>query len=94
MLTAASKDQRLIALNGIFELLRRSDESVYSAMTVSELVEATLQMREVIEDGPRREIGQKVSILIAPTGALQETAIDNGWGDEFLKLAKQLEWAP
>jgi hypothetical protein len=25
--------------------------------------------------------------LFAPTGAIQETSVDNGWGDEFLVLS-------
>lgn len=30
---------------------------------------------------------QQLGFLFAPTGAIQETAIDNGWGDDFLRLA-------
>lgn len=34
-----------------------------------------------------------VSILLAPTGPLQETALASGWGDEFLDLASRCDGA-
>jgi hypothetical protein len=29
-----------------------------------------------------------LSLLFAPTGPIQDTAIDNGWGDEFLRISE------
>ena len=29
-----------------------------------------------------------LNFLFAPTGAIQETAIDNGWGEEFLRISE------
>lgn len=34
-----------------------------------------------------------ISILFAPTGPLQETAVSSGWGDEFLALAGRCDAA-
>ena len=34
-----------------------------------------------------------VSILFAPTGPIQETAISSGWGDEFLAVAARCDAA-
>ncbi|HEU0299769.1 MAG TPA: hypothetical protein VFR37_09950 [Longimicrobium sp.] len=34
-----------------------------------------------------------VSILFAPTGPIQETAISSGWGDEFLAVADRFDAA-
>lgn len=34
-----------------------------------------------------------VSVLFAPTGPIQETAIRSGWGDEFLALASRCDGA-
>jgi hypothetical protein len=28
-----------------------------------------------------------LGFLFAPTGAVQETAIENGWGEEFLRIS-------
>ncbi len=33
----------------------------------------------------------KIKLLLAPTGNLQELSIECGWGDEFLRLAEELE---
>lgn len=33
----------------------------------------------------------QIEFLIAPTANLQDLAIDCGWGDEFLKLAAELD---
>jgi hypothetical protein len=33
----------------------------------------------------------RVKLLVAPTGNLQDLSIECGWGDEFLDLARQLE---
>jgi hypothetical protein len=34
-----------------------------------------------------------LSVLFAPTGPLQETALSSGWGDEFLALASRCDGA-
>ena len=34
-----------------------------------------------------------VSVLFAPTGPIQETAISSGWGDEFLVIADRCDAA-
>ena len=33
----------------------------------------------------------RVRLLVAPTGNLQDLSIERGWGDKFLELAWQLE---
>lgn len=35
----------------------------------------------------------KMKLLLAPTGDMQEISINNGWGDEFLKIAYVIEIA-
>ncbi|HEX2209480.1 MAG TPA: hypothetical protein VHG93_17510 [Longimicrobium sp.] len=34
-----------------------------------------------------------LSVLFAPTGPIQETAMSSGWGDEFLSLASRCDGA-
>ncbi len=36
---------------------------------------------------------QKMKLLLAPTGDLQEISISSGWGDEFLEIAYAIEIA-
>lgn len=84
------KEEKLAAIDELLELLQTSDDSGFAVATVSELVEVTLEARRAIECGTRLEIEHKILVLIAPTGALQDTAIDNGWGDKFIELAGRL----
>jgi hypothetical protein len=44
-------------------------------------------------DRVRRGVAQpwEISGLFLPTGALQEVALDNGWGDEYLALADRFD---
>lgn len=55
------------------------------------LAEVDALMRQ-IESG-RRAPTLLVSVLFAPTGPLQETALSSGWGDEFLALARRCDAA-
>lgn len=32
-----------------------------------------------------------LSLLFAPTGAIQETSIDNGWGNDFLRISEVID---
>jgi hypothetical protein len=41
----------------------------------------------------RRFDGSKLSILFAPTGAIQEVSMSSGWGDEFLSVAERFDCA-
>ncbi len=34
---------------------------------------------------------KEISVLFAPTGDLQEIAIDSGWSDEYIELAKIID---
>ena len=33
----------------------------------------------------------RLGFLYAPTGVIQDTAIDNGWGEEFLRIAEIID---
>ncbi len=34
---------------------------------------------------------EKIRLMIAPTGSLQEISISNGWGEKFIELAIKVE---
>jgi len=34
---------------------------------------------------------QEIQILFAPTGCICETALDNGWGDEYFAIANRID---
>ena len=74
------------ALETSLEFLRGSEDTFWSFRTVHELEEFIKAQIETIESNQainRKELG----LIFGPTGALQDTSIDNGWGDEFLALA-------
>jgi hypothetical protein len=59
-------------------------------MSVAE-VSAVLQAIQVQFEQTDDLNKTKLSLLFAPTGPLQEIAIDNGWGAEFLLLAAEVD---
>jgi hypothetical protein len=44
-------------------------------------------------EAERRFDGSKLSVLFAPTGAIQEVSMSSGWGDEFLRVAERFDFA-
>jgi hypothetical protein len=72
--------------------LERSTDSGWSTGSVAALKESVAQMIAQLDQG-RSANPQWLGILFAPTGDLQETAIDNGWGEAFLDLAARFERA-
>lgn len=72
--------------------LGESGTSAWSTGSVAELTESIGQMLIQLEQGgPANPIW--LTVLFAPTGDLQETAVDNGWGEAFLDLACRFEQA-
>jgi len=78
------------ALEEILVLLRNSQSSDYTHMSVDEIREkleletARIKMSEPVN-------AKLLSFLFAPTGAIQDTAIDNGWGEEFLRISEVVD---
>ena len=69
-------------LNKLIAYLEQSKESIYTHLTP----------KDVIKHIKRNRANKKeIEFLLVPTGALQEIAIDNGWGYEFNDLANEIE---
>lgn len=83
------KTERLAALDEMLLLLAKSHDSDYSGMTVKQLRDAVQECRTRIQSNDRSGIVEMRRLMVV-TGPLQETAIDNGWGDEFLYLADKI----
>ena len=75
-----------IALERTIFLLRQSESSDYAHFSAEELInQIELELMKIkYFNVVNRE---KLNYFFAPTGSLQDTAIDNGWGQEFLYLA-------
>ena len=77
---------KLAAIDDLMRLLRNSEDSGFADATVAEIIEHVNTARRRIDAGDSAG-DQLIRDLFAPTGALQDTAIDNGWGDQFIELA-------
>lgn len=77
----------IAALQETISHLRRSRSSVWAGISVEQIVQ------ELESEIARAQNSQSMDrnllrLLFAPTGAIQETSIDNGWGDEFLRISQ------
>jgi len=72
--------------------LRGSEDSAYAGQGAADLAEMLRGAIARLERGEPINKGQ-LTILFLPTGPLQDTSIDNGWGDEFVALAARFDRA-
>lgn len=75
------------SLERTIDLLSQSEESIYATHTPKELIEKLSYTLEIINEPNMKQKLQEISILYAPTGSIQDISIDNGWGEEFIKLS-------
>lgn len=72
------------------ELLQNSLDSPFSHSSVADVI-AILQKIQLQFEQTGLEDKPTLNALFAPTGPIQEIAIDNGWGNEFLSLAAEID---
>jgi len=73
-------------LQKTIDFLEQSQPSMWSNLTLPEVIETIETELARIQAGKKLD-KQLLKTLFAPTGAIQETSIENGWGDDFLILA-------
>ena len=74
------------ALQDTISFLRSSQSSIYAGLTVEEIIEKLES--EIAKAKRLKPIDAKLLwSLFASTGAIQDTAIDNKWGDEYLRIS-------
>ena len=78
------------ALQKILAFLKTSTDSLYAGQSIQELKCEVEALRDELTSSKPVD-KKKLAHLIAPTGPLQDTAIDNGWGNEFMRIAEQLD---
>lgn len=70
--------------------LRESQSSDWANMSVEDIIQQLES--EIVKAKKSQPIDSKLlGILFAPTGAIQETSIDNGWGDDFLRISELID---
>jgi hypothetical protein len=78
------------ALEKTLVLLRRSESSIWSSRSVQELVE--LIETEYVKSLTSQKVDAKLlKFLFGPIGSIQDTSIDNGWGDEFIEISSIID---
>ena len=84
-------EERLIsALEETISYLRKSQSSDWSSIPVEEII------RRLEAEINKARNAKPVDVvlldrLFAPTGAIQETSIDNGWGTKFLRISEVVD---
>lgn len=74
------------ALEETISLLQKSQSSVWANMSVEEIIEK-LESEITKAKRSKRIDAKLLGLMFAPTGVIQDTAIDNRWGDEYLRIS-------
>lgn len=78
------------ALEETISFLRNSQSSDWANMSVEEIIQEL--ETEIVKAKNAQAIDiSLLGFLLSPTGAIQETAIDNGWGDDFLPISEIID---
>ena len=80
-------EKLISALEETISCLRKSESSGWASMPVEELI------RRLEAEITKARNAKPVDVnflerLFAPTSALQEISIDNGWGTKFLRISE------
>lgn len=76
----------LEALQRTLDLVRGSASAVWAPDEVPQIAEDLEAALLALKSGAQVDRA-RLRMLFAPTGSIQETALSNGWGDEFLVLS-------
>ncbi len=78
------------ALEETIALLQKSESSGWSNMSVEEII-GKLETELARAKNAKPLDVKMLDLLFAPTGAIQETSIDNGWGTTFLRISEVID---
>lgn len=77
-------------LENTIKYLKQSDESFYTKKNPEDVIK--LFNKTISRLKKNKSINKsKLSFEFAPTSSIQEIAIDNGWGNEYLKLSEDFD---
>ena len=80
-------DKLISALDETISFLRDSQSSNWASLSAAEMIQELESEIDSIKNSKPPD-AKRIAFLFAPTGPIQETSIDNGWGDEFLRLSE------
>ena len=87
---SSGNSELIAALEETISHLRKSKSSIWAGISVDEIVQE-LESEIARAQNSRSMDTNLLRLLFAPTGAIQDTSIDNGWGDEFLRISEVVD---
>jgi hypothetical protein len=78
------------ALQRTLDLVEASQSSGWATDTPEEIARDLRSALDALAAGKDVDASH-LGFLFAPTGSIQETSIDNGWGEEFLALSEVVD---
>ena len=83
-------EKLIFALEETISLLRNSQPSDWSSLSVEEIIRSL--EAEVVKAKNSKPVDiNLLDYLFAPTGVIQETSIDDGWGTKFLRISEVVD---
>jgi hypothetical protein len=80
-------DKLVSALEKTLFLLRKSESSFWSSLSVEEVIGILETELDKAKNSQQVDIHQ-LKYLFLPTAPIQEISIDNGWGNEFVEISE------
>lgn len=79
-------EQLISVLEETVSYLSHSRTSDWSSISLEEVIQSLESEVAKLKNSQPFD-AKLLDFLFAPTGAIQETSIDNGWGEDFLRLS-------
>lgn len=80
------KQDLIDAIKKTIEFLENSEDSIWSNLSAVENKERLQEELNKIENNQKFN-NLELAILFAPTGSVQETAMENDWHKEYMEIA-------
>ena len=71
-------------------LIEKSEESDWAGSSPKEISSALMDAVVAIDENKLIDTA-KLGVYFAPTGPIQETAISNGWTDDYMRLSSEFD---
>lgn len=93
MNTAELREKMIKVLSHLIDFLSESEPSAYASKTPNELAQVVAANLESMKVSSLLSSPEQMNNMFLPTASLQEIAMDNGWGNQYLELASHFEIA-
>ena len=84
------KREKTRAIAETIRLLRSSQDGGYNTQPVQAIIASLMTIQDEFDRTGRLDT-DKLSFLFGPTGTIQEISMFNGWADQFLRLAQEVD---